>query len=491
MFESILRAVGDPLVILLIGLAIVLGMILVLRTNAFLALVFAAFTISFLVPNPAGHPLWDYKVQRVLEHFGTMAGKVSILIIMGAIIGKCMLESRSADRIILTICRIFGEKRVPASLLSAGFVISIPVFYDTTFYLLVPLARSFFKQVRKNYILLLTAIGAGATITHTLVPPTPGPLITASELGQTVASVMLTGMLTGLLLAPLALLGCYFVNWYLPNPRIVDPTLLEEVEGEPSGSFIAKEKELPSLFASFAPIIIPVVFISCRSVLDMLDPGGKMSSGEWLDGMCRNFVYVFGDANVALMCGAFVAAMVMRRQRKFTLGEFNMKIEAAILDAGMIVLITAAGGAFGAMLRTAGIGERICELFQTESGLPGLTLLLLAFGISSLIKTAQGSSTTAMITTSGIIGAILMTPERVVVMTPEMLGFHPAYLATAIGLGSIVTGWMNDSGFWVFCRMGGIHEIDAMKTWSVLLALIGFVGLGIVVVLTRVLPLIG
>ena len=475
----------DPLVILLIGLVIVLGMILGFRANAFFALILAALTISFLVPNPEGQALWSYKVQRVLEQFGTVAGRVAILIIMGAIIGKCMLESRSADRIILTISRLFGEKRVPASLLSAGFVISIPVFYDTTFYLLVPLARSFFKQVRKNYILLLTAIGAGATITHTLVPPTPGPLIAASELKLSIASVMLTGMMTGICLAPLALLGCYFVNWYLPRPRIVDPTLLEEGEAKAEESLLAGEKELPTLFASLAPILLPVVFISCRSILEMLALGPSDTPTE----VSRNFVYVFGDANIALMCGAFVAAMVMWQQRKFKLGEFHSKIEAALLDAGLIVMITAAGGAFGAMLHTAGVGERVCGIFQTEDGgLSGLTLLLIAFGISSLIKTAQGSSTVAMITTSSVIAAIIldMTPETLA----ETLGYHPAYLATAIGLGSIVTGWMNDSGFWVFCRMGGIHEIDAMKTWSVLLAMIGFTGLGIVIVLTRLIPLI-
>ena len=484
MFEFLFRALDDPLMILLIGLAVVLGMILVFRINAFFALICAAFTISFLVPNPEGQPLWDYKVVRVLEQFGVMAGRVAVLIIMGAIIGKCMLESRAADRIILTICRIFGEKRVPASLLSAGFVLSIPVFYDTTFYLLVPLARSFYQQVRKNYVLLLTAIGAGATITHSLVPPTPGPLITANELGLSIASVMFTGTLVGLCLAPIAMLGCYFVNWYLPHPRIVDSTLLEEEKKEKNESFLAREKELPSLFASLAPIILPVVFISCCSILDMLSPRGKAIFSETLlIEFCRNFVYVFGNANIALMCGAFVAAMVMRQQRQFTLGEFNSKIEAAILDAGLIVMITAAGGAFGAMLRVAGVGERICELFQAESGVPGLTMLFLAFGIASLIKTAQGSSTTAMITTSGIIGAMAMTPES--------LGFHPAYLATTIGLGGMVTGWMNDSGFWVFCRMGGIHEIDAMKTWSLLLVFIGFTGLGIVIVLTRLLPLVG
>ena len=472
----------DPLIILLIGLVIVLGAILVLRINAFLALICAAFTISFLIPNPAEQSLWNFKIARVLSEFGIMAGKISILVVMGAIIGKAMLESRAADRIIIAICRLFGEKRVPASLLSAGFVLSIPVFYDSTFYLLVPLARSFYKRVRKNHILLLTAIGAGATITHTLVPPTPGPLITAKELGLSIAPVMLTGAMVGSLLAPFALLGCYFVNWYMPNPRIVDHTLLEEDENEQSESLAEREKELPTLFASLVPVFLPVICISCASILSMMESGGKIplfDGAIW--NSVRNAMYVIGDANIALSFGAFVASMIMLRQRKFSLSDFNAKIESALIDAGMIILITSAGGAFGAMIRVGGVGERIRGLVETDAGLSGIAVLILAFGTAAVIKTAQGSSTTAMITTSSIIGSMAISPE--------VLGFHPAYLATTIGLGSMVVGWMNDSGFWVFCRLGGIHEIDAMKTWTVLLGLMGTVGLLIVIVLTRFLPL--
>ena len=466
----------DPLIILGIGLIIVLGLILVFRTNAFIALIAAAFTVSFLAAGETGPLLWETKIVRVTEAFGVMTGKVAILIVMGAIIGECMMESGAAQRIIITICRIFGEKRVPAALLSAGFVLSIPVFYDTTFYLLVPLARSFYKKVRKNYVLLLTAIGAGATLTHTLVPPTPGPLITGQELGLSVGSVMLTGFIVAFLLAPVSLLGCYFVNWYLPQPRISDE--LNEIDSTTKEEQQAAEAALPSFFMSIIPIILPVILITCNSTLKMLE---SLENGYTLITPVRNLVLILGNANIALAVSAFIASIIMLRQRGFTLKQFSHRIEQSIANAGMIVLITAAGGAFGAMLRDANVGERICELFSTESGFTGATIILLAFCIASLIKTAQGSSTTAMITTAGIIGSFALDPE--------MLGFHPAYIATTIGLGSMVTGWMNDSGFWVFCRMGGINEIDAMKTWSVLLALMGVAGLGFVLVLVRILPL--
>lgn len=243
------------------------------------------------------------------------------------------------------------------------------------------------------------------------------------------------------------------------------------------------EAQLPSLLASVAPIVVPVVLITGGSVWSMLEGAGVFGTGSASEfaSLVRNVILCGGDPNIALSVAAFLAAMVMKRQRKMSRREFSVPIESAIFDAGLIVMITAAGGAFGAMLRAANIGERISELFKTDAGLSGIGIILLAFGLTSLIKIAQGSSTTAMITGSSIISTLNLTPE--------MLGFHPAYLATTIGLGSIVTAWMNDSGFWVFCRMGGISEIDALKTWSIILAFIGCSGLLVVLVLTRILPL--
>lgn len=469
----------DPLIILGIALVVILGMILFLRVNAFIALITAAMIVSFLAAGPE-ETMWVGKITRVTQEFGNMAGRIGLLIVMGAIIGKCMMHSGAADRIVFSIVRLLGEKQVPASLMSAGFVISVPVFYDTALYLLIPLARTFYRKTRKNYILLLTAIGAGATLTHNLIPPTPGPLITAKQLDVSIGAVMLTGSLVAMCIAPLAFLACKLANWSLPNPTISDR---DDRDSDRDINAKDAEARLPSLWASVMPIVVPVVLITGGSVWNMLESAGLLGI-EPISGfgiLIRNLILCGGDPTIALSLAAFLAAMVMKRQNKLNSQEFSAPIESAIIDAGLIVMITAAGGAFGAMLRTANIGERISELFKTDAGLSGVGIILLAFGLTSLIKLAQGSSTTAMITSSSIIGTLSLTPE--------MLGFHPAYLATTIGLGSIVTAWMNDSGFWVFCRMGGINEIDALKTWSLVLAFIGCSGLLVVLVLTRILPL--
>jgi len=156
---------------------------------------------------------------------------------------------------------------------------------------------------------------------------------------------------------------------------------------------------------------------------------------------------------------------------------------AALQSAGTIILITSAGGAFGAMLRTCGVGTRIEELMLSGNGtMAGLGVLLLAFAAASMIKTAQGSSTTAMITTAGIFSTLGLQAS--------MLGFHPGYVAVAIGVGSCVTGWMNDSGFCIFASMSGMKETDVLRTWTLGLALMGTAGICVTMILSQLLPMI-
>lgn len=476
---------ADPLMILLLGVLTVIGMIVVLRANAFLSLLTAALVVRFLTPLGPGE-FWDDNVKSVCGAFGTMAGNVGVLIAMGAIVGKCMLDSGAADRIIRAICRLFGERLVPAALLCSGFVLSIPVFYDATFFLLVPVARSVYNRMKKNYILYLMAIGLGATLSHTLIPPTPGPVAVAEGLGLPLGSMLVVSLLVGSCTAPFALGIAFMMNRFLPNPEIhfadesadKEPVETKNREGEPTRT----DSSGPSLFWSLAPIIVPVVLIAVQTTVGMLE---KMGGLVWPENLLvlKNLCRLLGDPRFALILAAVVAMSVLFSVRKLSFQELGNRVETALIGAGMIILITSAGGAFGETLRQAGIGGRIQGLFQGEAGLSGMMLLFLAFGIATLIKTAQGSSTTAMITTAGIFSGILATQSG------EVLPFNAAYLAVTIGLGSCVTGWMNDSGFWIFCRMGGIRETDALKTWTVGLILLGLSGLLVVLVLSQVFPL--
>ena len=216
MFSFSANLFADPLFTLAFGIITIVGLIVVFRVNAFLSLLAAAFLVSFLTPIDTGN--WSDKVTRVSVGFGVMASKIAILIAMGSIIGKCMMESGCAERIIKSLRSFFGERLIPASLLSGGFVLSIPLFYEATFYLMLPVARSVYRATQKNYLLYLMAIGLGATLSHTLIPPTPGPIAAALTLKVPIGTMMLVGTMVGALTAPFALLIAMTMNHLKPNP---------------------------------------------------------------------------------------------------------------------------------------------------------------------------------------------------------------------------------------------------------------------------------
>ena len=189
----------SPLLILAIGIGTVLVLIVVLRTNAFLALITAAMLVSLLAPGAAYE-----KLERVGVEFGRSAGQIGIAVGLAAIIGQCLMESGAADCIVRSFLRLFGEKRAGWALMGSSYVLGIPVFFDTLFYLMAPLARSLVKQTGKNLLLYVLAISAGGAIVHTLLPPHPGALIVAGLLGVDVGVMILVGIAVS---APVAVIG--------------------------------------------------------------------------------------------------------------------------------------------------------------------------------------------------------------------------------------------------------------------------------------------
>ncbi len=182
---------------------------------------------------------------------------------------------------------------------------------------------------------------------------------------------------------------------------------------------------------------------------------------------------------MALLLASFIAAAVLVREKQLGLSELGRRLEPAIASAGVIILITSAGGAFGQMLSRIGIDE---TLRQIPSGEGGLSFLFLAWGMAAVMKIAQGSGTVSMITTSAIMVAIL--PDA------SALPYHPIYIFAAIGFGSGFISWMNDSAFWVVCKMSGFTEGETLRTWTFVVGAIGVVGLVEVVLLASVLPLV-
>ena len=479
------QSFGDPALMLLVSLIVVVGSIIWLRIGAFFALFLGALVVSaWSVIVQGGAFDAANVVTTVCQALGTTAGNIGLLIVLGTTIGKCMADNGSADRIVLACRRLFGEKRIPAALAGGAFILSIPVFYDATFYLLLPLAKSVYRAVRKNYILYLLAVGLAATISHTVIPPTPGPIAVAETLHVPLATSLGIGLTVGALLLPFALILAWVLNKILPKPKI-DAAVLEDFgtteELRDATKAVPERDQLPPLWLALSPIVLPVVLIASASIVKtfchLADPGAEPV--VW-----QKALFFLGDANVALGVAAFVSCVttLFSRARPSGRSELEKKLTAAISNAGTIILITAAGGAYGAMLRNSGIGERIQEIFSATGGLTGVKILTLAFFSTALLKSAQGSSTTAMITSASIFASLGLSSD--------VLGYNLGYLGAAIGVGSSVASWMNDSGFCVFSKSSGVAEVDCLKVWTVGTGLLGVGGFLIVLFLSQILPLV-
>lgn len=458
-----------PLVILVIGILTVLTLILILRMNAFLALITAAIAVSILSPGALAD-----KISRVAEAFGATAGKIGIVIAAAAIIGRCLIDSGAADRIVRMFLTLLGEKYGPASLMASGFVLSIPVFFDTVFYLLLPLARSMHRRTGLRYMLLILAMGAGASITHSLVPPTPGPLLIAEMLRIDLGLMIAIGLLTGTCTAVVML---FFIQWF---SRFNQIPMRRAAGGPPEPEPLADE-DLPALLPAALPILLPAALISAHTVVSAL---AKTAPPQSFLHTAQEVTSIIGNANLAMLLAAAAAMAVLWHRRRPSRKQMADLVENSLTSGGIILLITAAGGAFGAMLKEAQIGPAIQDLIASRTGgtLGGIDLLLIGFFVAFLIKFAQGSSTVAMITASAMMAAMIASPGRI--------GCHPVYLACAIGFGAQCGGWMNDSGFWLIAKMSGLTETETLKTWTVTVSVLAVTGLLFTLLFARLLPLI-
>lgn len=436
-----------PLAILLISVALVFLLIIVLRVNAFVALVAAALAIGGM----SGVPV-DEIVGEVGTRLGGIVGRIGIPIVMAAIIGQCLMESGAADKITRRFVAAAGGGSTSAPLVASGFALSIPVFADTVFYLLIPLARSMTVRMGgKNFVLYALAISAGAAATHVLVPPTPGPLAMAAELGVDLGLLMMVGTIVAVPAALSAWGYSIWINKVMPLPLREAPGMsMEELEA------IAHkpEDELPSLFLSLLPIALPVALIATRTIASTTAP-------EWEYLPLATFL---GDPTISLMMAAIAGVWVLARQNGLTLTQAAKPVETAIASAGVIILITAGGGAYGGMLTLSGVGDWLGEAARSA----GLSYIWLGFLLAVLFRVAQGSATSAMIAVSQIMAPLVTSAE---------LPYNIVYVLTAIGSGSIVLGWMNDSGFWVYRTMTGFTEIEALKTKTIMLVFLGLGGM--------------
>jgi GntP family gluconate:H+ symporter len=348
---------------------------------------------------------------------------------------------------------------------ASGYVLSIPVFFDTVFYLLVPLVRAMHANARWGYTLYLSAVMAGAAATHVFVPPTPGPLAAASQLGVDLGLMIAMGVVVSIVACAC---GLGYAGWAFRRWPSIASHVQREIEETAAATATIPGGTGPGLFLSFLPILLPLVLIASRTA----------STAMGLTGPLASAIAFVGDANIALFAATLATIALLIVARRTSRQEIATMAEGAFESAGTIILITAAGGAYGAMLTRAQVGATLADQAATL----GLPLLVMAFLLASLLKFAQGSSTVAIITTASVLGATYSGPAAATAP-------HPVYAALAAAGGSLVISWMNDSGFWIIARMGRLTTAETLRLWTVTAAIVGTSGFLAVLLLEFLLPL--
>ena len=457
-----------PFVVLALSVCAIVLLITVARLHAFVALILAAILVGILAAELPGVPEkshWVQAVELTTAGFGVTAGKIALVIALASIIGMCLMESGAADKVVRRFLAVFGEKRAGAAIMLSGYVLSIPIFFDTFFMLLLPLAQAMAYRTGRDYLLYVMAICCGSIVTHSLLIPHPGPLAMAEALKIDAGLTIVVGLVAGLV--PV-LITWQVVKWLsrrvsIPlresgTTRLAD---LKAIVDKP-------ESELPSFVASILPVIVPIFLISLASSVAAMK-GFKASAPGWY-----GVIEFVGNRNVALLIGTFMAAWVVMRQRGITLAALGRLLAPPLETAGVIILITSAGGAFGMMLSHAGVGEAV----QAAAAGREVNLILLAWLVAAVIRVAQGSATVAMLTTSAMIYPLLGAG----------LPYDAGYIFMAIGFGAMTLSWMNDSGFWGVCKLSGFTEQETLKTWTVLATTNSLVGLLTCLAMAKVLP---
>lgn len=479
--------ISDPLFILFVGVLIVVGGIIGLKLHPFLALLIGAFVVAWMTPASALEqfalakglaPAAAAKMskqsigERIALEFGNTAGKVGIIIAMAAIIGKCLLESGGAERIIRSMLQATGMKKAPVAFLISSFFIGIPVFFDTVIFLMMPLAKAMSMRMGKNYILLVLCILSGAVMANSLVPPAAGPLFLVSAMQIPIGLMMVAGTILGLMTT---ITGYMFAVWANRRMNVPVRDSLDARLEDIKLNNLKEDAQLPSLWFSLLPVLIPLVFICADTFLNIA-PTAKNNHTDAVNKIIQVFHFL-GDKNIALIIAGLIALLLLASQKKDRKYDMTNFVQVALMSGGGIILITSAGGAFGGMLQQTGISAEIAALTSHYQ----MALIPLAFLIAAVIRTAQGSATVALITASGILAGMANSGH---------LQYHHLYIGLAIGCGAKLVPWMNDAGFWIVCKVSNLTEKEALKTLSPLNTVMGITGLIIILIAAKLFPLI-
>jgi gluconate:H+ symporter, GntP family len=445
---------GSSLLIILVSsvLFIVL-MTSRLRVHPFLVLLLAAIGVGLATGLPMPEIILALK-----GGFGNTLGGIGIVIISGTIIGVILEKTGASLSMASLILRLAGKERSPLAISIAGYIVGIPIFCDSGFVVLSPLNNALSRLSKISMTVMAFALAGPLYIIHCLIPPHPGPTAAAGVLGGDLGMIIFWGIIAGI---PAVFAGLY---WAL---KFASRYYVEPLAGESFQDIVSRFKTLPSPLLSFAPIVVPIILIGMGSFAGL--DTRPFGSGDFFEA-----VIFAGDPGIALLTGVFISLALVKKWSSEVLGEWTGE---AIKSAGPILAITGAGGAFGFMLRVSPIGNYLGEtLLVWEVG------LLLPFILAAALKTAQGSSTVSVITTSSLMVPIL---PQIGLDTPMGIVF----VILSMGAGSMVISHANDSYFWVVAKFSNLDVGTAYKTFSTGTFILGTVTMIVIYLLSMLVGL--
>ena len=463
-----------PLLIALLVLAVLFIIYGTARAklHPFLVLLAAAYGLGLAAGlSPAA------TIEAITGGFGGTIGYIGIVIAAGTIIGVILEKSGAALVMAQAVLGLVGRARASLAMSLTGAVVSIPVFCDSGYVILSPLNRSLAAQSQTSLATFAVALSMGLYTTHVFVPPTPGPIAAAGELGADVGTVILLGLVTTI---PVLFATNAFAQ-YMGRRIFIEPDVGEEAVASDVQPDPEKEQKTdvrpapngdvartPSAWKAFSPILLPMVLIAVQSVAEL--PGRPFGEGAVFA-----FLSFLGDPNTALLLGVVVALLLVRKRGKKVYGGW---IGDGLREAGVIILITGAGGALGRVLQATPLGDVLgASLVALELG---ACSILLPFLIAAALKTALGSSTVAIITTASIILPLL----------PALgldVGLGPALTTLAVGAGAMTVSHANDSYFWVVSQFSDMSVAQAYRLQTLGSAVAGLTGIAVVFALSLVL----
>ena len=417
------------IVLLILAVAFIVVSTTKFKLHPFLALIFAAIGFGLL----SGMPFAEI-VSSVNSGFGDIVGHIGLVIVIGCIIGTFLEESGGAYVMAQGIVRLAGKKRVPLAMLIVGCFISIPVYADSGFVILSPLNKAITKKSGISLACTAIALSLGLTITHCLVPPTPGPVAATAILGADLGLVILIGLIVSVFVAA----ESYFFVTRYASRTYIDP--------DPDGEITVEEddaKDKPSALRSFLPVVVPLVLIVFKSISDF--PGAPFG-----EGVAASVLRFIGEPVIALIIGMILSFFLPKKFDRELLSTTGW-VGKSLTSAAVIIMITAAGGSFGMILRNSGIADILGE------SLAGANVgIWLPFIIAAALKSAQGSSTVAIVTTASLIAPMM-----------EALGFASpvgkALAVMSLCSGAMVMSHVNDSFFWVVTQLSGMNVKTGCK----------------------------